>query len=388
MGRAICIMHALTHACAPFDTKEGDRMKTVASAVMMSGLICLGQTLATPSFLKAETAKEPSKAASQARAYQWTLVTPNAAFAPRDGAGALAFQSKMWLLGGWNPSNKEFFPTKCNSEVWSSKDGKTWTLELKKAPWEERHTAGYVVYQDKMWIIGGDPLQGHYQPDVWNSSDGKDWRQVTDKTPWGQRALHHTVVYDGKIWVMGGQTVPQFAPAAEEFYNDVWNTTDGVNWTQVSAHAPWAARGMIGGAAVLGGRMWILGGGTYDTPQHPLPRKFYNDVWSSADGVQWQRHTEAAPWHARQYHDVAVFDGCLWVMEGGFFTNAQDAPKFNQNDVWYSADGTTWRELPTTPWAPRHAASVFVYDGSLWMVAGNNMQSDVWRLDVVKEGAK
>ncbi|MDE2830516.1 MAG: hypothetical protein OXN20_10395 [Gemmatimonadota bacterium] len=39
-----------------------------------------------------------------------------------------------------------------------------------------------------------------------------------------------------------------------------------------------------------------------------------------------------------------------------------------------------WTELPDTPWAPRHAASVFVYDGSLWMVAGNNMEPDVWRL--------
>ncbi len=52
----------------------------------------------------------------------------------------------------------------------------------------------------------------------------------------------------------------------------------------------------------------------------------------------------------------------------------------NSNDVWYSADGVNWSELPDTPWAPRHAASVFVYDNALWMVAGNNMDSDVWKL--------
>jgi hypothetical protein len=69
---------------------------------------------------------------------------------------------------------------------------------------------------------------------------------------------------------------------------------------------------------------------------------------------------------------VAVFDDRLWVLEGW--------NKLNRKDVWYSADGVAWRELPNTPWQPRHAASVFVHAGALWMVAGNNMESDVWKL--------
>ena len=129
---------------------------------------------------------------------------------------------------------------------------------------------------------------------------------------------------------------------------------------------------MIGGAAVFRGRMWVLGGGTYDTPK-VKERSFYNDVWSSADGVAWTRHVEKAPWEARQYHEVAVFDGRLWVLEGY-------GRKGNRNDVWYSADGVNWYELPKTPWKARHAASVFVHDKALWMVAGNNMESDVWKL--------
>ena len=130
---------------------------------------------------------------------------------------------------------------------------------------------------------------------------------------------------------------------------------------------------MIGGSAVKDGRIWILGGGTYDTPKVPQ-RKYFNDVWSSADGIHWKEHAKAAPWAARQYHDVAVWDGRLWVMEGYHKDGG------NRKDVWHSADGVNWYEVPNTPWAPRHAASVFVHDGSLWMVAGNNMTSDVWRL--------
>jgi hypothetical protein len=309
---------------------------------------------------------------SQEAGYRWTEVTLKTAFAGRDGAGALTFKDKMWLLGGWNPGDKVHFPKICNSEVWSSVDGLTWTLENPQAPWEGRHTAGYAVHKGKMWIVGGDANQRHYQNDVWSSEDGVNWKLVCGDVPWRNRVLHYTLVHDGRIWVMGGQSLPQFGPATEVFYNDVWNSEDGANWTRVIEHAPWTPRGMIGGSAVFKGRMWLLGGGTYDTPEVPR-RKFYNDVWSSPDGTNWTCHTESAPWAARQYHDVAVFDDRMWVLEGYDGTG-------NRNDVWHSADGVNWRELPDTPWKPRHAGSVFVHDRALWLVAGNHMESDVWKL--------
>lgn len=336
-------------------------MNRSSQVLAFVGMAIVGQTLA-------------GDAPSQQRTYRWKPVAAKAAFAPRDGAGALTFNHRMWLLGGWNPDDRVHFIRRTTSEVWTSSTGADWSQAI-LAPWEGRHCAGYAVYDNKMWILGGDTSRGHYQTDVWNSPDGTHWQKVTDKVPWSPRVLHHTAVHHGKIWIMGGQTLPQYAPAPEVFYNDVWNTSDGVHWRQVVANAPWAPRGQIGGSAVFSNRIWILGGGTYDTLQHPQ-RKFYNDVWSSADGVQWQCHAKAAPWAPREFHEVAVFDNRLWVLEGW------NVKSLNRNDVWYSEDGENWRELCNTPWAPRHAASVFVYDGALWVVAGNNMQSDVWRLDV------
>ena len=331
---------------------------------------------------KAEFAITPSQ---EAHGYRWVNVTNNAAWAPRDGAGALVFAGKMWLLGGWNPPDKMHFPRICNNEVWSSEDGATWQLVKPNtfldagfdptADWEGRHTAGYVLHDGKMWIVGGDCNQGHYQFDVWNTTDGAKWQLVDKgaKVPWGPRALHYTLAFGGRIWVMGGQTLPQFAPAAMAFYDDIWNSADGIHWTKVTPEGPhWCKRGMIGGSLVFRNRMWVLGGGTYDTPEFP-ERSFFNDVWSSADGVRWQQHVQCAPWEPRQYHDVAVFDGRMWVMEGW--------NKVNRNDVWYSADGVNWYELPGTPWHIRHAASAYVYKDALWMVAGNNMERDVWKLE-------
>jgi len=91
--------------------------------------------------------------------YRWINVTTTAAYAPRDGAGALVFKSLMWLLGGWNPNDKVYFPRICNNEVWNSADGAQWTLVKpntflddrfdSNSDWEGRHTAGYVVYRGK-----------------------------------------------------------------------------------------------------------------------------------------------------------------------------------------------------------------------------------------------
>ena len=321
--------------------------------------------------------------------YEWKQVTLQAPFAPRDGAGALTYHGKMFLIGGWNPQDKQHFPLVCSNDVWSSDNGSDWKMIKPnthldatfdpKQDWEARHTAGYVIHRDKMWIIGGDVNQKHYQSDVWNSTEGVKWNLVNPDrpVPWGSRTVQYTVAFRDKIWIIGGQTISQFTPhlpQTDTYYRDVWNSSDGVEWQPVLPKEPfWEQRGMIGGSVVFQDRLWLLGGGTYDTSDDP-ERKTYNDVWSTADGVTWKKHVDRAAWAPREYHDVAVFDGRMWVLEG-YLPGVG-----NLKDVWHSDDGVHWYEVPRTPWKPRHAASVFVHNDALWMVAGNNMESDVWKL--------
>ena len=313
-------------------------------------------------------------------------------------------------------------PRVCNGEIWSSADGSEWEL-VGHARWEGRHCAGTVVHAGRMWVVGGDMNQGHYQHDVLSSADGLDWTCECEEPPWGApkggKFSHYTVAFAGHIWVIGGQNMAGMSseyhshsftlPDGETIlHDDVWRTRDGRHWEQVAADCPWAPRSAIGGTAVMDGKMWLIGGGTYNTPGRP-ERLFYNDVWSSADGVSWTCVSAHAPWEARQYHEIAVWDDKLWVMEGytaktwaaptgaGPFVSStaldargRETPSVhyattgeatgNRNDCWYSADGVTWHELKDVPWARRHAACVFVFNDSLWMVAGNNMKSDVWQL--------
>lgn len=290
-------------------------------------------------------------------------------FLPRDGGGALVFQNKMWLLGGWNPANE----LSTNSEVWSSADGSNWSF-ICDAPWERRHMAGWLVYDDRLWVVGGDNNTGHYQNDVWSSVDGINWVEETDSVPWANRATQMTTVFNGSMWLMGGQQLnlnPDVVLPPGVAYNDVYSSTDGKNWTLVTQNAGWSPRGQMIGNVVYGGKMWVLGGGTYDI------RTYLNDVWNSPDGVNWTQVTASAPWAGRQYHDVAVFDNKIWVVAGGTY-----ASEGGSTDVWYSTDGLNWSNLAGTPWLMRHAASVWVFQNSLWFGCGSDsaVYNDIWKL--------
>jgi hypothetical protein len=315
-----------------------------------------------------------SGALSGVQIYQQSMTAPEIAslmqlqFLGRDGVGALAFNGKMWLLGGWNP---DYQPATC-SEVWCSEDGINWTW-VTDAPWQRRHDAGWAVYDNKMWVVGGDHITGSYQNDVWSSSDGLNWELVTDSVPWANRATQYVLYFNGRLWLMGGQKIQEngVPPGPVVAYNDVWSSTDGANWTQVSPAAGWSPRGMIMGSAVFRGLMWVISGGQYDI------RTFNNDVWSSPDGVNWTQVALAAPWAPRQFQNIAAFHDKLWVLAGG---DAES--QGGLNDVWYSPDGATWVQLGSTPWVARHAASTVVYDGFLWFTCGSDQypNSDVWKL--------
>jgi hypothetical protein len=288
-------------------------------------------------------------------------------YLPRDGAGVLVFQNQAWLLGGWNPNNA----LDTTNEVYASSDGANWNF-VNHAPWERRHLAGWLVYDNRMWVVGGDNNTGHYQNDVWSSADGINWVLETGSVPWANRATQITTVFNGEMWYMGGQQIDSFDNGAVGgAYHDVYSSSDGRSWTLITSGADWSPRGLMIGSVIYNGKMWILGGGTYDQ------RTYLNDVWNSSDGANWTRMTADAPWTGRQYHDVAVFDNKIWVLAGG--TAQSEA---GSTDVWYSTDGQQWTNLPGTPWTYRHAASVFTFRNALWLANGSStaVYNDVWKL--------
>lgn len=292
---------------------------------------------------------------------EWTEA-PDAPWPGRDGASGVSLNGRFYVLGGWRPE--------VTSEVWLTIDGEAWDL-LGKAPWSGRHVFGCVVHEGAIWVVGGDGTEA-YHSDVWRSPDGKAWEKIAGNCPWGPRALHSAFSFGGALWVMGGQTLPQAIPGPTVHYADVWRSPDGRAWEKVLDDAPWGPRGMISGAPVLGGRMWLIGGGTYETPEFQ-GRVRKNDVWSSADGIAWRRDAMITPWQPRSFHSVAVFDERLWVVGGHGDPGCGTAG--DMGDVWSSPDGVAWKQEPSIP--PRHATTVVAHDGKLWAISGSALKPDM-----------
>ena len=86
------------------------------------------------------------------------------------------------------------------------------------APWSPRDKAGVVVFNDELYLLGG---QG--TADVWRSSNGRDWTQLVAEADWSPRHDFARLVYSGRLWVFGGWT-----DRSTNALNDVWYSDDGM----------------------------------------------------------------------------------------------------------------------------------------------------------------
>lgn len=181
--------------------------------------------------------------------------------------------------------------------------------------------------------------------DVWNSVDGINWTQVAATSSWGQRQYAAAAVFDGKMYLTGG-TTGIGTNAADVQYGDVWFSTDGISWTN-SAAAPFPKR-FNHGIEVFNNQLWVAGGrGRENTTSNAAtyPLTSYSDVYSSADGVNWVQTNPRAPWTARSSFGFFTANNLLWVV-GGQYTDAFIGAT---SDSWSSPDGITWTRVSSNP---------------------------------------
>jgi hypothetical protein len=241
-----------------------------------------------------------------------------------------------------------------------------WTL-IGQAPWQPRDSAGRAVLNGQLYIMGG--WVDSFQPalrDVWSSSNGSTWTEVTSQAPWTHSDLPMTATFDGRMWMMGGYDLGRLPGATAS--NEIWSSADGANWT-LEATAPWSPR--LGGALVrFNNRLYLLGG--VERYFDGTAADLRNDVWVSDDGRQWTELRHSAEWPARAFHNALAFNGRIWLFGGGNYS-----PDFEQrNDVWSSADGITWRrESAQAEWGARIWSAAVVYRSRMWLIGGHGRTS-------------
>lgn len=316
--------------------------------------------------------KQPLRPIQSIQGPDWIMETKSASWQARDSQGEFVHRDKLWILGGWFNS-KEAPPR----DLWSSPDGKNWTMNHKDLPILHTDLPMSISFKDQMWMMGGwhnGRLPGHSASNqVWASSDGTDWKQITPKAQWSPRLASAIVEFKGKLWILGG-TENYYFGDKNSLKNDVWSSADGKDWKLETKNAPWAPRAYHQ-AAVLNDKIYVFGGGNY------VPEYFaYNDVWSSSDGVNWVRETENAPWSERLWFSSVVYRDHIWVM-GGW----SNKPSKNWADSWVTKDGKNWARFDAkSSWKERHEHSAFVFKDKLWIAGGMipPLCNEVWSLSL------
>jgi hypothetical protein len=228
----------------------------------------------------------------------WNQVTADAQFGKRYGQGSVVFDNKIWVIAGRGYQNRNAL-----NDVWYSSDGITWTEATANAPFVGRWDFGSAVYDNKIWVVGGTK-DGVTLNDVWYSSDGVTWTQATPAAAFSPRMNPETVAFNNSLWLTGGFDW-------QKDYSDVWNTADGVTWTEATASAAFSPRRYFGLVAA-GNGMWLIGG-LRDYVNSGGP--YYDDVWYSSDGVTWTQVTSNATFLEANGYSTVFFDNRLWVID-------------------------------------------------------------------------
>lgn len=225
----------------------------------------------------------------------------------------------MILMGGFSPQP--------SNDIWISRDGIHWIFCDDITPWSPRAWHSTSIYNGKLFMFGGSPLNN----EVWylDSIEQKHrldpltrsmftnytyhlvWKQMPN-APWSPRAgfvsLSYTNInissnitmensngsYNQHLYVIGGFGGWSSNPFYDGFYctNDVWMTTNGSFWIQLTSNATFGPRAWFD-AKVLNNYMFLVGGGNtgFNTRSNKqiIFMEGYPDIYRSTDGIAWTR---------------------------------------------------------------------------------------------------
>lgn len=320
-------------------------------------------------------AKDLNGKTSQSSIYKFTTRNLNipeepmtllAAFAPRRLHTSVAYDNKMWVIGGEDPIIENHL-----SDVWYSNDGDIWVEATQDAAFTDRVNHTSTVFDNKIWVIGGQSIGvlGGKKNDVWYSTDGVNWNEATNNASFSGRRGHSTVVFDNKIWVIGGRDV-------NGHQNDVWYSTNGADWQMATASADFPVVSRHA-SVVFDDKIWVIGGEFIGGAKR-------NEIWYSTDGVKWTQATSSPTFSERSRHTATVFDNKIWIIGG---SGNQSEPIYD-NEIWYSHDGVNWEQTVISGQflERRPENTAIVRDEKLWVIGelftnGMNAKSEVWALD-------
>ncbi len=187
------------------------------------------------------------------------------------------------------------------------------------------------------------------------------WHKAADTTLWGSRRNHAAAVLGTRMYILGGGS-------GVAKTNSVYSTADGISWELVladDATPPSTQFSQRGNHAVAphAGKLWCMAGVDAGST-------YLQDVWSSPDGATWTLVTTSpSPAWSRRYKFAACSTGTDLYVLGGF---RYDGAYNNLNDTQTSADGAAWTQKTAAAWSTggRFGHTAVVFNGKVWVLGG------------------
>lgn len=250
---------------------------------------------------------------SSADGLTWIKELDQAPWKPSVQSMTVSFSGRLWRMGGFLYNGSTFVP---DGDIWFSKDGRTWTRATAQPEWPARGGGALLAFEGRLWLLGGAQSlrsEGSRQAlnDVWFSKDGITWTKALQNAPWQPRAFHNALVHDGQLWMLGGGHWGN----DPRFLNDVWRSRDGIAWERRTTAAEWQGR-LWAASTSFRGRMWTMGG--------LVQRNGSNDVWYSEDGMTWYPYLPRKVWSPRFAHSALCYSDKLWIVAGSNFDYLND----------------------------------------------------------------
>ncbi|HQH20219.1 MAG TPA: hypothetical protein PL093_01415 [Candidatus Pacearchaeota archaeon] len=148
-----------------------------------------------------------------------------------------------------------------------------------------------------------------------------------------------------------------------DYFNDIWSSSDGINWTR-EGEAPWEPSRSVS-IIKFNNKLLALNG---FSPKEGAK----NSIWSSLDGIHWEKQKNGL-WEPREGQQVLVFNDKLWVFGG---VNYKKNKTFN--DIWSSSDGINWTREGEALWSPRWDHSMAVFNGKIFLTGGMDLKDNVF----------
>jgi len=289
------------------------------------------------------------------------LLLAEADFSKRKSATTTVFNNKIWVIGGEDESGNVL------EDIWSSPDGINWTLEVTNAPFGARRNHYTIVFKNKMWVYNGSDVQ-YLNADIWSSTDGVNWVKETNDSTWDRLPFYGQLattmfVHNDMIWRLAAYD-GSIGDLTTERY--IWNSSDGKNWDLVSENHGFDKKY---GMAVVSfqGRLIGLEGDNIGTNK-------FTKIWESIDGINWTLIDESLPFELGFYTDAVVNKNRLNITGG-----------FQYDELWFTDDGINWNKaIGNREYSLRLAKSSIVFNDKIYIIGGgfnDNFYNDVWELD-------